>query len=277
MDTLGQQLKAARMRKKLTASEAAKGTRIKIQHIEAIENDDFRDIAAPAYAKGFIRIYAEFLGLDPAPLVKDYVDRHVPKERTPLLPDDPPPSKAARFFDYLRRPRAEKPSTESKPVREQVPEPAPEPEPEPVREPVPEPPPKKKRERAASISDELELTFDEDRAPPRISMPGEEKPPQPPFKDRIKEKVQWMERLKQIDVKVPRLKWTRKWAVVYGVVAVLFVGALLVVQRSGPADDTALPTPVLDVPEAVQPPLPGALSLPGQLPVVELLPEPYLE
>lgn len=88
METLGQILNAARTAKKLTASEAAKGTRIKIQHIQAIERDDFSSIAAPAYAKGFIKIYAEFLEIDPAPLIKEYMDNHAPKERMPLLPDE---------------------------------------------------------------------------------------------------------------------------------------------------------------------------------------------
>ncbi len=88
METLGQQLQAARQAKKLTASEAAKGTRIKIQHIQAMERDDFSAIPAPAYAKGFIRIYAEFLELDPGPLVQEYMDNHAPKERASLLPEE---------------------------------------------------------------------------------------------------------------------------------------------------------------------------------------------
>ncbi len=86
METLGQKLQAARTAKKLTASEAAKGTRIKIQHIQAMERDDFSAIPAPAYAKGFIKIYAEYLELDPAPLIEEYLDAHAPKARAPLMP-----------------------------------------------------------------------------------------------------------------------------------------------------------------------------------------------
>lgn len=88
METLGQKLKAARLKKKLTASEAAKGTRIKIQHIEAIEQDDFSAVPAPAYAKGFIRIYADYLELDPEPLVDEYMEKHAPRQRASLLPDE---------------------------------------------------------------------------------------------------------------------------------------------------------------------------------------------
>jgi transcriptional regulator with XRE-family HTH domain len=97
MDTLGQKLKEGRLKKKLNTSQAAQGTRIKIQHIEAIENDDFSAIAAPTYAKGFIRIYSEFLGIDPEPLIQEYVDQHAPRKRAPLLSDDEsaPPVDAA--------------------------------------------------------------------------------------------------------------------------------------------------------------------------------------
>ena len=88
METLGQKLKNARLAAKRTASEAAKGTRIKIQHIEALERDDYSAVPAPAYAKGFIRIYAEWLNLDPAPLVQEYLDHHAPRERASLMPDE---------------------------------------------------------------------------------------------------------------------------------------------------------------------------------------------
>ena len=87
METLGQKLKAARLARKMTASEAAKGTRIKVQHIEAMEGDDFSAIPAPAYAKGFIKLYAELLGLDPAPLIAEYIDRHAPTGRASLMSD----------------------------------------------------------------------------------------------------------------------------------------------------------------------------------------------
>lgn len=88
MPNLGQTLQAARQAKKVTASQAAAATRIKIQHIEALERNDFSKMAAPMYAKGFLRMYAEYLGLDPAPLIQEYNDLHAPKERVPLIPED---------------------------------------------------------------------------------------------------------------------------------------------------------------------------------------------
>ncbi len=76
MSSLGATLAAAREARGATASEVAAATNIKVQHIEAIERDDFAPFAAPAYARGFIRIYADHVGVDPGPLVAEYRAAH---------------------------------------------------------------------------------------------------------------------------------------------------------------------------------------------------------
>ena len=76
METIGQQLKAARDRKGVTASQAALATHLKVQHIEALERDDYSRLTVPTYAKGFLRIYADYLYLDPAPLLREYTLRY---------------------------------------------------------------------------------------------------------------------------------------------------------------------------------------------------------
>lgn len=88
METLGQRLKAARERKRMTLSQAALKTRVKIQHLEAMERDDFAKMPAPAYARGFIRLYCEQLGLDPAPIVAEYIELHSGGPRKPAVPRD---------------------------------------------------------------------------------------------------------------------------------------------------------------------------------------------
>ncbi len=70
--SLGQQLKQARLRMNLTASEVASATRMKVQIVESIEDENFSVFAAPIYGKGFIRMYAEYVGLDPVPLMQEY-------------------------------------------------------------------------------------------------------------------------------------------------------------------------------------------------------------
>lgn len=78
MATLGHQLKAAREAKGVSESEAGAATKILTRIIVAMEADDFSGMAAPTYAKGFIRLYAAYLGLNPEPLVEEYITRHAP-------------------------------------------------------------------------------------------------------------------------------------------------------------------------------------------------------
>jgi transcriptional regulator with XRE-family HTH domain len=90
----GATLRAAREKRRLTQAEIAETTRIKVPIIEAIENNDFSRIAAPLYGKGFIKLYAEAVGLDPEPLVRDYMERHA-RTVHPSLKSDRPPSAPA--------------------------------------------------------------------------------------------------------------------------------------------------------------------------------------
>lgn len=83
MATLGQKLKAAREAKGVTESEAGAATKILRRIILNMERDDFSDMPAPAYAKGFIRLYAGYLGLDSEPLVEEYLQTHAGKPGSP--------------------------------------------------------------------------------------------------------------------------------------------------------------------------------------------------
>lgn len=76
MATIGEQFKAAREAKGISEAEAGKATKTLTKVICAMEADDFSGMAAPTYAKGFIRLYAEFLGLDSEPLVEQYMQEH---------------------------------------------------------------------------------------------------------------------------------------------------------------------------------------------------------
>jgi transcriptional regulator with XRE-family HTH domain len=103
----GATLRAAREKRKLTQSDIAEATRIKKHMVNAIENNDFSAIPAPLYGKGFIRLYAEAVGVDPEPLVRDYMERHartirpsLQSERQPVPPSAgglPMPSTLDRF------------------------------------------------------------------------------------------------------------------------------------------------------------------------------------
>jgi len=72
MDELGQILRQARENKGLSLEEAFEQTRINAAYLEALENGDYSVLPSPTHAKGFLRNYARFLGLDPKPLLDRY-------------------------------------------------------------------------------------------------------------------------------------------------------------------------------------------------------------
>ena len=64
MATVGEQLKAAREAQKLTVTEVADMTKIRSDHIRAIDQGNYDVFSAPVYIKGFVRTYASALKLD---------------------------------------------------------------------------------------------------------------------------------------------------------------------------------------------------------------------
>ena len=66
MDDLGKYLKAERKKQKVSVDEIASHTKIPVRFIQAIEANQFDQIPNAVSAKGFLRGYAQFLGLDTA-------------------------------------------------------------------------------------------------------------------------------------------------------------------------------------------------------------------
>ena len=91
MTPLGETLQRARLARGVTLEEAERTTRISRRYLEALENEKFGLLPAPVYARGFLRTYARYLGLEPADLLPlfpvGYLDvpllEPMPKVRTP--------------------------------------------------------------------------------------------------------------------------------------------------------------------------------------------------
>ncbi|RLD12181.1 MAG: hypothetical protein DRI44_01515 [Chlamydiae bacterium] len=71
-ETIGEIIKRTRLQKGIEIEKASANTKLKIQYLHAIENNDFDTMPAPIYAKNFIRIYANYLGLDGVEISKKY-------------------------------------------------------------------------------------------------------------------------------------------------------------------------------------------------------------
>src|SRR5437867_1168948 len=64
MSTVAEQLRSAREARGLTIYQVAEITKIKTDHIRALEEGNFEVFSAPVYIRGFVRGYATLLKLD---------------------------------------------------------------------------------------------------------------------------------------------------------------------------------------------------------------------
>ena len=76
----GEVLRQARTERKITLSDVEQDIRINRTYLEALEGARFDLLPAPVYARGFMRSYARYLGLDPDEAVRA-VPRDLPRPR----------------------------------------------------------------------------------------------------------------------------------------------------------------------------------------------------
>ena len=72
METLGARLKAAREQKHVSVSQAARETRISANHLESLETGRYKALPGGVYNRAFLRMYSEYLGLDPQAMLDTY-------------------------------------------------------------------------------------------------------------------------------------------------------------------------------------------------------------
>ena len=87
MSTVAEQLRAAREAQKLTVQQIADMTKIRTDHIHALENGDFSVFSAPIYIRGSVKNYATRLKLD-VPQIMAALDAEL--GRTEKFSEPPP-------------------------------------------------------------------------------------------------------------------------------------------------------------------------------------------
>jgi cytoskeletal protein RodZ len=87
MSPLGETLQRARLSRGVTFEEAERVTRISRKYLEALELENFSILPAPVFARGFLRSYADYLGLDPAELLPFFPVGHVEEPKLEPLPE----------------------------------------------------------------------------------------------------------------------------------------------------------------------------------------------
>lgn len=82
---VGYSLRVVRERKKLALEDVSARLRIRRQHLAAIEAGNFAELPGPVYITGFLRSYAEFLGLDPSQVISNFQAESDMARRRPVL------------------------------------------------------------------------------------------------------------------------------------------------------------------------------------------------
>jgi len=84
MPELGKTLSQARVARGLTLEDCERDTRISKRYLDALEREDWKIFPAPVYSRAFLRTYAQYLGLNPAELMRLFQTQE--EERVDIKP-----------------------------------------------------------------------------------------------------------------------------------------------------------------------------------------------
>ena len=85
MEEIGRTLRETRERLGLTLEEAERTIRIRASMLGALERGEFDSLPSEVQVRGFLHNYAEFLGIDPEALLRQYDESKQPKQRRSLV------------------------------------------------------------------------------------------------------------------------------------------------------------------------------------------------
>jgi hypothetical protein len=87
MFEIGASLREARSRRGLSLEDVQKRLRIRDRYLVALEEERWDALPGEAYVKGFLRTYAEFLGLDGTLYLDEFNARFASPEEEPFVPE----------------------------------------------------------------------------------------------------------------------------------------------------------------------------------------------
>ena len=84
MESIGEKLRLARERNNLTIDQVARETHVAKRFLKALEDEDFAAFPGETYAMGFLRNYAEYLGLNAEELIGIYRNIKIQEQPLPM-------------------------------------------------------------------------------------------------------------------------------------------------------------------------------------------------
>lgn len=89
-------LKRCREYHDISLQEAEEATKIGANYLQALEEDQISQFGSPAYLKGFLRIYATYLGLNPEDMIRLFDKLYAPSSQSDLHTGTPAPNDSPR-------------------------------------------------------------------------------------------------------------------------------------------------------------------------------------
>ena len=80
MSSFGEQLKRERELREISLKEIAEATKISVRFLHALEINDFSQLPGGVFDRGFVRAYAQFVGLDEEATVEAYLAERGPDQ-----------------------------------------------------------------------------------------------------------------------------------------------------------------------------------------------------
>jgi cytoskeleton protein RodZ len=93
---IGNSLREARLRQGLDLARVEDDTKIRARYLQALEDERFDVLPAETYVKGFMRTYAEYLGLDGHLYVDEFNSRFASVAEEPIVSSPPPRRRPTR-------------------------------------------------------------------------------------------------------------------------------------------------------------------------------------
>ena len=115
MMEFGNTLRNAREAKGFTQAQIAEMTRMAPTTVAELEEENFSRIAAPIYGRGFVKLYCQAVGIDPRPLVEEFMAIYSGERETGIrerIPQEQPPKQEPP-------PKQEQPPKQEPPPRQE--------------------------------------------------------------------------------------------------------------------------------------------------------------
>lgn len=116
MPSFGELLRRERELRKISLREVSEATKINLRYLEAMERNDFRHLPGGVFNKGFVRAFAQYIGVDPEGMINAYLlEERKQEDREAAAGEDgvlrgrgpaggrtePPPAPKTRRFPWL--------------------------------------------------------------------------------------------------------------------------------------------------------------------------------